>query len=429
MSPAPNRDGGPRRGRPQLVWLVLPLAVVLSLTLGLPVSGSGFSATTQSLTNTWTMASATTDTIFDASDTPANPNFNDTSALNVGIRIRPKVQGEITEIKFYKGTNNTGTHIGKVWSIDGVALATVTFTGETATGWQTMALASPLSVDAYTVYVITVYLPNGHYGYDANYFQTSGRDRTLISTPATGQAGRNAVHNNYGAATAFPTYGGPTGGNYWVDATFQTASHARANAIVQENSGGMTAASTSLTVSLPQGTTSGSQVFVVVVAGATITTPAGWTRDQFTVGTSGSYLFRKTATAGETSWALTLSGSALAAWWAGEISGLQASPYDTGGAQNVAANTATYSTPSITPTSGTRLLLAAWGRANNMSDDFSAITNSFTKIGEAASIVSGSGDQSLAVAWRTVTANGSTSYASASTGGVQHASAMIAAYQ
>ncbi len=39
-------------------------------------------------------------------------------------------------IRFYKGVANTGTHMGALWSSTGAKLANVTFSGETASGWQ-----------------------------------------------------------------------------------------------------------------------------------------------------------------------------------------------------------------------------------------------------------------------------------------------------
>ena len=57
----------------------------------------------------------------------------DTSAVELGVKFRTTQAGFITGIRFYKGTGNTGTHVGKLWTSTGTLLATVTFTGETAT--------------------------------------------------------------------------------------------------------------------------------------------------------------------------------------------------------------------------------------------------------------------------------------------------------
>ena len=39
-------------------------------------------------------------------------------------------------VRFYKAAANTGSHTGSLWSATGTQLATVTFSGETASGWQ-----------------------------------------------------------------------------------------------------------------------------------------------------------------------------------------------------------------------------------------------------------------------------------------------------
>ena len=56
------------------------------------------------------------------------------------MKFRTDVAGFVTGIRFYKGTANTGTHVGTLWSGTGTKLATATFTGETATGWQKVNL-------------------------------------------------------------------------------------------------------------------------------------------------------------------------------------------------------------------------------------------------------------------------------------------------
>ena len=44
------------------------------------------------------------------------------------MKFRADQDGFVTGIRFYKGTGNTGTHTGSLWSSDGTRLATVTFT-------------------------------------------------------------------------------------------------------------------------------------------------------------------------------------------------------------------------------------------------------------------------------------------------------------
>src|SRR3712207_7400644 len=46
---------------------------------------------------------------------------------------------------FYKGSKNTGTHTGHLWTNTGTMLSEVVFTGETASGWQQATLPAPRS--------------------------------------------------------------------------------------------------------------------------------------------------------------------------------------------------------------------------------------------------------------------------------------------
>ena len=89
--------------------------------------------------------------------------------------------GFVTGIRFYKGTANTGTHIGSLWSSTGTKLGSVTFTGETATGWQQATFATPLPVTAGTTYVASYYAPNGRYAVNEQYFTTATTNGPLTA--------------------------------------------------------------------------------------------------------------------------------------------------------------------------------------------------------------------------------------------------------
>ena len=78
-------------------------------------------------------------------------------------------------IRFYKSAANSGTHMGNLWSITGTELATVTFSGETATGWQQVNFATPVAIQANTVYVASYFSPNGHYSGEPRLLREAGR--------------------------------------------------------------------------------------------------------------------------------------------------------------------------------------------------------------------------------------------------------------
>jgi hypothetical protein len=146
----------------------------------------------------------------------------DTSANELGVKFRVDVNGSISGIRFYKGTTNTGTHVGHLWSRTGTLLATATFANETATGWQQVNFASPVVVTAGTTYVASYFAPAGHYSQDVGYFATVGADNAPLHALAAGVDGADGVYR-YGS-TGFPTVAGYQSSNYWVDVVFsQTA--------------------------------------------------------------------------------------------------------------------------------------------------------------------------------------------------------------
>ncbi|MGW4207625.1 DUF4082 domain-containing protein [Lentzea sp. NPDC004789] len=155
-------------------------------------------------------------TLFNDSVVPVSASVNDTNAVELGMRITPDTNGWITGVRFYKGTGNTGTHTGSLWSTTGTRLATGTFTNETATGWQKLTFANPVQVTANTTYIASYYAPNGRYAGDVNYF-TADVDNAPLHSPANGSL-KNGLFK-YGAGGGFPV-DSYQAGNYYVDAIF-----------------------------------------------------------------------------------------------------------------------------------------------------------------------------------------------------------------
>lgn len=149
---------------------------------------------------------------------PATPQSTDTGAVELGVKFRSSAAGYITAIRFYKGAGNTGTHSGRIWSAAGASIANVTFTGETASGWQQMNFPAPVPINANTTYVASYHAPNGRYAINDSYFATSGSGTAPLSALANGVDGGNGVYQ-YGSAGQFPTNSWNSS-NYWVDVVF-----------------------------------------------------------------------------------------------------------------------------------------------------------------------------------------------------------------
>jgi hypothetical protein len=156
--------------------------------------------------------------------TPWTVDQQDGSPVEVGVKFKADLDGSITGVRFYKASANTGTHIGNLWTANGTLLASGTFSGETASGWQQLTFPTPVDITAGTTYVASYYAPRGHYSASsAYYFKPSPFGGSQLDSPplhviSSNSGGANGVYA-YAGDTTFPTstYNGE---NYAVDVTF-----------------------------------------------------------------------------------------------------------------------------------------------------------------------------------------------------------------
>ena len=151
--------------------------------------------------------------LWTSSTLPRTQEANDTTSVSIGLKFYSTVPGSITAIRFYKGPRNTGAHIGTLWSSTGAKLATVTFSSETASGWQQASFASPVPINANTPYVISYLAPKGYYAQDQRY------DWSTLTAGPLRPSGTSPGVFAYGTVPQFPT-GAWKSSNYWVDVVF-----------------------------------------------------------------------------------------------------------------------------------------------------------------------------------------------------------------
>ena len=134
------------------------------------------------------------------SDAPGGDALSD-AAIEVGMKIRSTQDGYITALRFYKQANNTGTHVGHLWTADRPAARRGRrSTDETASGWQEQPLADAVPITA---------------GHDLRRLLPLAAGPLRASAPATSRstvgsgaadrrpAGGNGVYR-YGASSGFP---------------------------------------------------------------------------------------------------------------------------------------------------------------------------------------------------------------------------------
>ena len=183
-------------------YTILSRAVDDSINLETPSAGRTVTVTAPSYI-----------TLFPGSATPAIVNATDASAVELGVRFQSSVAGTVSGIRFYKSSQDTGTHTGELWSSTGTLLATATFTNETASGWQSVTFSNPVTLTPNATYVASYHTNVGHYSVSPDYFTSN-----VTSGPLTALANGNGVYT-YSSNRAFPT-NTFSGENYWVDVMF-----------------------------------------------------------------------------------------------------------------------------------------------------------------------------------------------------------------
>ncbi|WP_121252817.1 DUF4082 domain-containing protein [Solirubrobacter pauli] len=171
-------------------------------------------------------------TLFDFG-TPAIIDADDPWAGEYGIKFKPKHDGWVTGVRFYKAAANTGTHIGSLWNAAGSKITSATFTNETATGWQSVTFPSPIAVTAGTTYVASYFTPTGHPSV------TSGARSSVVSNGAL-ESIANATSPNglyvYSATSTFPTLS-YAATDYGVDVMFALPQPGQPTAVTAQAAG------------------------------------------------------------------------------------------------------------------------------------------------------------------------------------------------
>jgi len=167
-------------------------------------------------TATNTPVSGGTYTFWDTSATPTTINVGEAGELELGMRFRANQNGLVSGLRFYKSSQNTGTHLGHLWGPDGAMLGEVTFTNETASGWQTAYFSTPIAITANTMYTISYHTTTGYFSVDRSYFNT-GLTQGPLYAYGTSEVSGNGVYR--GGAVSYPTIS-YSASNYWVDVIF-----------------------------------------------------------------------------------------------------------------------------------------------------------------------------------------------------------------
>lgn len=206
-------------------WVSAPLQALASQSSGgngVYRYGGGFPDQSFNSANYWVdvvfedVAPAQEYSLWSTSSVPAIPSYPDTSSVELGVKVQAARNGEVTGLRFYKGSNNTGVHVANVWSSAGALLGSAPFSNETPSGWQEVRFAAPVPVVAGQTFIVSYLGPNGGYAVDGNFFGSA-----LVNGPLTALASSTSGGNGvfkYGGGFPDQSF---NSANYWVDVIFR----------------------------------------------------------------------------------------------------------------------------------------------------------------------------------------------------------------
>lgn len=188
----------PRRQRRAMALLIAFVVAALVVTLTITASPA--------------RAAVATGALFGGRTPTGLITHSDTRSIEVGTKFSVVTSGTASGISFYKTSRNTGTHVGSLWTEQGTKLASVTFSNESATGWQTAKFAKPITLQAGKRYVVSYFVPKGQYALKRN-----------VSVKSVSSAlSFNSLAGNYrlGTKSSFPAYTSKLNSQFFVDVLF-----------------------------------------------------------------------------------------------------------------------------------------------------------------------------------------------------------------
>jgi hypothetical protein len=149
---------------------------------------------------------------------PSQVDGADSASVTLGFAFRVSADSvTLAGIRFYKASANTGQHTAGLWRKDGgswTLLSSLTFTDETASGWQRQNLSSPVALVQGELYAVGVFMPNGHYSVNPSSFPLTAGP-VVIEVPASDSIGNGRFV--YGGSLAVPLNTFGTGTGYAID--------------------------------------------------------------------------------------------------------------------------------------------------------------------------------------------------------------------
>jgi hypothetical protein len=205
---ATQRHAGQRRGR-----LLFTVGVAFSMLV------AATAVTAYAVT-----VDPDTYSFFDSADISGAVVDPDNLPVELGLRFTSRRAGTLNAVRFLKARGDRSTHTVNVWNDRGEKLASGTPERESRSGWQQVALAKPLRIEAGKEYVVSYF--TSRYKVTQNYFAKGAAQAGPLATTGTGL---------YAYGGGFPTQTWEAS-NYWVDVVFAPQAGSPTSATVAPSS-------------------------------------------------------------------------------------------------------------------------------------------------------------------------------------------------
>jgi len=161
----------------------------------------------------------------------------DTQPIELGVKFRIDVDGEVSAIRFYRDVPIDSGYAARLWSATGELLGGgVAVEGQGPTpGWQTIQLYPSVLIKAGQTYIASYYASQGQYTVSEDFFTQNIIQNGPLHLLYDGEDGGNGVYV-YGAGGGFPTESYHAS-NYWVDVVFKPISAQTPDGVTQEPGG------------------------------------------------------------------------------------------------------------------------------------------------------------------------------------------------
>ena len=158
---------------------------------------------------TWSPRSIICRATIVTTQTPAVVVGGEGSTWENANQFSSNVDGYITHIRFYKASCETGSHTGRIWSDSGTLLASRAFVIESPSGWQEVALSTPVHISPGIKYRVS---------YNVNVCTA----KTMGALPITN--GPLTAHTSYYSTPAgtFPNMWSGANSNFFADVRFNS---------------------------------------------------------------------------------------------------------------------------------------------------------------------------------------------------------------